>query len=155
MNFIEKLQRTTGKKPLVLIEMSAPSFADTLYLANDTRAWTVDFGSGPQEFIALPFRLKLPDDVAGSSGSIQIQIDNTGREMTQELENMPPNQIITGRIFLTDRDSPNDIFTSFVMPITRVQVNAKAATASGGMDSLLRQQAVRKRANNFTLPGGF
>lgn len=155
MSFIERLQRTTGKKPLVLLEMSAPSFADTLYLANDTRAWKVDVGGGPQEFIAMPFRLKLPEDIAGSAASIQIQVDNVGREMTQDLENMPPNQTILARIILTGREDPNAIFRTFVMPITKVSINARSATATGGMDSILRMQAVRKRANNFTLPGGF
>lgn len=154
--FLENRHRTTDKKaPLVFLELSAPSFPDSLYLVNDTRPWTVSITGTAREFIALPFRFKLPEDVADSASTLSIEVDNVGRNMSEELENMQPNEVMTARLMLSDRSDPGNFFKTFVLPINRVTINQSVATATGGMDVLYRQQAVRKRANAFTLPGLF
>jgi Domain of unknown function (DUF1833) len=152
MSFIENRQRTTDfAGVLQFLEISAPSFPDTLRLVNDSINWTVN----GQEYIAMPFRIKLPTDASGTAGSIDIEMDNVGRNMTEELERLPPNEMVMARIRLSDRDDPGNFFRDIPMPIVRVSVNANSATATASMDSVMRQQACRLRANEFTLPGIF
>lgn len=152
MSFIENRQRTTDfAGVLQFLEISAPSFPDTLRLVNDSINWTID----GQEYLAMPFRIKLPTDASGTAGSIDIEMDNVGRNMTEELERLPPNEMVMARIRLSDRDDPGNFFRDIPMPIVRVSVNATSATATASMDSVMRQQACRLRANSFTLPGIF
>lgn len=152
MSFIENRQRTTDfAGVLQFLEISAPSFPDTLRLVNDSINWTID----GQEYLAMPFRIKLPTDASGTAGSVDIEMDNVGRNMTEELERLPPNEMVTARIRLSDRDDPGNFFRDIPMPIVRVSVNATSATATASMDSVMRQQACRLRANSFTLPGIF
>lgn len=152
MSFIENRQRTTDfAGVLQFLEISAPSFPDTLRLVNDSINWTID----GQEYLAMPFRIKLPTDASGTAGSIDIEMDNVGRNMTEELERLPPNEMVQARLRLSDRDAPSSFFRDIPMPIVRVSVTTTAATATASMDSIMRQQACRLRANEFTLPGIF
>lgn len=152
MSFIKNRQRVTDLAGVLqFLEISAPSFPDTLRLVNDSINWTV----AGQEYLAMPFRIKLPTDASGTSGSIEIEVDNVGRNMAEELERLPPNEMVQARLRLSDREDPGAFFRDIPMPIVRVSVTATSATATASMDSLMRQQACRLRANEFTLPGIF
>lgn len=150
--FVEKLQRVTDADGLlVMLEMTAPSFGATLRLVNDTRDWV----SNGNTYVGFPFRFKLPSDVAGQTPTAQIEIDNVGREMTADLEALQPNEVITATIRIADRAAPNAIFQSIPLPMTHLSVTPNLVTASCGADYIMRQAAVKLRANPFTLPGIF
>lgn len=152
MSLTEKLQRVTDADGiLVFLEMTAPSFADTLRLVNDTRDWV----SGGQTYTGFPFRFRLPSDVAGQVPRAQLEIDNVGRQMTADLESLQPNEIITATIRLADKATPSAVYQTIPLPITRVSVTPAVVTADCGVDYIMRQAASRLRANPFTLPGIF
>lgn len=151
-SFLERRQRVTDTAgTLLFLEVSAPSFADTLRIVNDTRDWT----SNGVLYIGVPFGFKLPDDVAGQTPRAVLTLDNIGRGITQDLESLQPYDVVQARLMISDRANPDAIERTYILPMTSVSVNTKTATAQCGYDSLMRQQAVRLRYNPFTAPGAF
>ncbi|GHH52523.1 DUF1833 family protein [[Pseudomonas] boreopolis] len=151
-SFTERRQRTTDTAgTLVLLELTAPSFAETLRLVDDTQNWTIN----GLEYIGFPFGFKGPDDVSGQVPRAQLVIDNVGRAFTQDLESRQPDELITAKVMITDRADPTTIERTLYLPMTQVSVNSRQVSAQCGMDFLTRQQAVLLRANPFTLPGIF
>jgi hypothetical protein len=150
--FLERRQRVTDTVgTLLLLEVYAPSFGETLRIVNDTKNWV----SNGQEYIAAPFGFKLPDDVAGQTPRAVLTMDNVGRGITDDLERLFPGDIVMAKLMLSDRADPNVIERTYLLPMTQVSVNVKTATAQCGYDAMMRQQAVRLRYNPFTAPGQF
>lgn len=152
MTFLERRQRVTDvQAPLTLLEISMKSGADTLYLVNDTSDWT----SNGQAYLGFPFRITMPDDVSGQTPKATIEIDNTGRSLTQDLEAFQPGDVVRAVLKVTDRADPDTIYASIPLPVTSVSVDQSTATASAGWGTLLDQRAVLINANPFTTPGIF
>lgn len=150
--FLERRQRVTDTTgTLLFLEITAPSFAETLRIVNDTRDWT----SNGVLYIGVPFGFKLPDDVAGQTPRAVLTLDNIGRGIADDLESLGPQDTVTARLMISDRADPNVIERAYILPMMSVSVNTKTATAQCGYDSLMRQQAVRLRYNPFTAPGAF
>lgn len=152
MTFAERRQRVTDTTGiLVLLELSAPSFAETLRLVDDTQNWD----SNGETYTGFPFRFKLPSDTNGQPPKAVLEIDNIGREITADLESLQPGEMVTATIRVTDREDPDDIHQTFTIPITNVLVNQPVAVAQLGTDFLMRQQSVRLRYTPYTTPGIF
>lgn len=150
--FLERRQRVTDTTgTLLFLEVSAPSFAETLRIVNDTKDWT----SNGMLYIGVPFGFKLPDDVAGQTPRAVLTLDNIGRGITDDLETLGPQDVVTARLKISDRADPSVIEREYILPMTQVSVNTKTATAQCGYDALMRQQAVRLRYNPFNAPGAF
>ena len=150
--FLERRQRVTDATgTLLFLEVSAPSFAETLRIVNDTQDWT----SNGVLYIGVPFGFKLPDDVSGQAPRAVLTLDNIGRGITDDLESLQPYDVVQAKLMISDRANPNVIERTYILPITQVSVNTRTATASCGYDALMRQQAVRLRYNPFTAPGAF
>lgn len=150
--FLERRQRVTDTAgTLLFLEVSAPSFAETLRIVNDTKDWT----SNGVLYIGVPFGFKLPEDVAGQTPRAVLTLDNIGRGITDDLEKLGPRDVVTAKLRISDRADPNVIERTYILPMTQVSVNTKTASAQCGYDSLMRQQAVRMRYNPFTAPGAF
>jgi len=150
--FTERRQRVTDPTGiLLLLEVSAPSMGEPLRIVNDTRDWI----SNGLVYTGFPFGFKLPDDVSGQVPRAQLVIDNVGRDMTRDLESLPPGELLTARLRVTDRANADIIEREYLLPMTNLAVNAQSVTAQCGVDYLTRQQAVQLRANPFTLPGIF
>lgn len=151
-SYLERRQRVTDTAgTLLFLEVSAPSFAETLRIVNDTQDWT----SNGVLYIGVPFGFKLPDDVAGQTPRAVLTLDNVGRGITDDLETLGPQDVVTAKLKISDRADPNVIERVYILPMTQVSVNTKTATAQCGYDSLMRQQASRLRYNPFTAPGAF
>jgi len=151
-DFLERIQRVTDtSNPLLFLEVSAPSFAETLRIVNDTQNWV----SNGIEYLAAPFGFKLPDDITGQTPRAVLTIDNIGRGIAEDLETVQPYDIVKAVLMISDKANPNVIERRYVLPITQVSVNTRTATAQCGYDIVMRQQAVRLRYNAFTAPGAF
>lgn len=149
---MERRQRRTDTSSLLIfLEVGAASFAETLRVVADTRAWT----SNGKHYIGFPFRTKLPDDVSGQPGRAQIVIDNVGRSLTQDLEHRTPGDTVWAKLMVTDSVDPNVYVRSYELPLINVSVNAQTVTATAGYDIEDRKQAVRLRFNPFLSPGMF
>lgn len=152
MTFTERRQRVTDDSGiLVYLEVSCPSFTETLRIVNDTQDWE----SNGLTYIGFPFQFKLPDDSSGGVPRAQLQISNVGGQLQEQLERVGPNELVMAKIIISDRADPDHVEQYFYLPLTNVSCNAMTITAQAGADYLMRQQAVRLRANPFTLPGLF
>lgn len=149
--FLEERQRVTDRGVLVLLEVSAPTMPDTLRIVNDTQ----DVTSNGVIYTGCPFGFKLPDDTTGASPRATLTIENVGRSITEDLEGLPPGDMLMAKIMIVSRTDPNTVSRSFIVPITSVSANQTSATAMCGYDYIMRQQGVRKRYNPFTAPGLF
>lgn len=150
--FTERRQRVTDHDGILLfLEVSAPSFSETLRIVNDTRNWT----SNGINYIGVPFGFKLPDDVSGQTARAVLTLDNVGRGITEDLEKLQPDDVVMAVLKVADRADPDAIERTYQLPMTQVSVNPRTATAQCGYDAIMRQQAVRLRYNPFISPGLF
>ncbi|KAB7769366.1 DUF1833 family protein [Xanthomonas maliensis] len=150
MSFTENRQRLTDPSGVLLfLEVRAPSFTDVLRLVNDTQNWV----SNGVEYIGVPFGIKLPDDTAGQTPRTVLTIDNVGRGITEDLEALQPNELVTAKLMIADTEAPSVIVQTWFLPMTHVSVNPTTATAQCGVDFLMRQQAVLLRYTPFLTPG--
>lgn len=152
MTFTERHQRVTNTAgELLLLEITSPVFSEPLRAVSDTQNWT----SQGVEYIGVPFGFQLPDDVPGQPARAVLEITNVGTGMTDELEKWTPGTPITAVMRITDRANPDVIEREYRLPIENVSVNSGVVTARLGVDSMMRQQAVRIRFTPFLTPGVF
>lgn len=150
--FTERKQRVTDTSgTLLFLSVTAPSLPAPLRIVNDTQDWV----SQGVEYLGVPFSFKLPDDTRGQSPRAQLVLDNVGRGISEDLEALAPNELMMARFMLSDRADPNVYERDYYIPVTSILVAGATASAQCGVDHLMRQQAVRLRANPFTLPGIF
>lgn len=150
--FLEYRQRVSDNAGMVaLLRLESPSFPETLYICNDTRPWVLD----GQEYIALPFGFKMPDDVQGSAARAQLVIDNVGRGMTDYLEHVQPGEVVMAWVALCNKVAPLQVSFDIYLPVTNVSVSGVLATADAGADHIMRQQGVKLRMYPFLTPGAF
>lgn len=151
-SFTERKQRMTDTSgTLLFLSITSPSLPAPLRIVNDTQDWV----SQGIPYMGVPFGFKLPDDTRGQSPRAQLVLDNVGRGISEDLEALGPNELMMARLMVSDRADPNLYERDYYLPITSVSVAGATATAQCGVDYLMRQQAVRLRANPFTLPGIF
>jgi hypothetical protein len=151
-SFTERRQRITDPDGILLfLEVSAPSFTETLRIVNDTRNWT----SNGVEYVGVPFGFKLPNDVSGQTARAVLTLDNVGLGITEDLEKLQPDDLVTAVLMVSDRADPNMIERRYQLPMTQVSVNGQSATAQCGYDAIMRQQASRLRYTPFNAPGLF
>lgn len=136
---------------LMLLTITGDGLGDTIRLVSDTR----DCTSRGQVYLGLPFKWKLPDEAAGEVGRAELQIDNVGRELTAELERMPPGAEWLGTIESVCRATPDVVDMSFTAPMSGVQATPLSITATVGEGDLMRLPAVDVRFDPFTAPGLF
>lgn len=151
-SFTERRQRVTDTDGILLfLEVTAPSFVETLRIVNDTRNWV----SNGVEYVGVPFGFKLPNDVSGQTARAILTLDNIGRGITEDLERLQHDDVVMAVLKISDRADPNVIERTYQLPMTQVSVNTRSATAQCGYDAIMRQQAVRLRYNPFSAPGLF
>lgn len=134
-----------------LLQVTNPSFSGPMHICNDVQ----DFVSQGIEYIALPFRFTVPDDVSGQAPRMQLQIDNVGRGFSDELERLQPGTTTMAKLIIVARDQPNVHVNTFWIPVTNVSINGAVASGTCSVDHLSRQAACKLMANPFTLPGIF
>ena len=148
MSFTENRQRTRDTSGILLfLEVAADSFTGPLRIVADTQDWT----SNGVTYVGVPFGFKLPDDTAGQAPRAQLVMSNVGRGVTEELELLGPNEVPMAKLMIADRSDPDTIQSTYFLPISRVSASGALVTADCGVDFLMRQQAVRLRANGQTV----
>jgi hypothetical protein len=136
---------------LELLQIEGPSFPSVIRIVNDTRDWDC-FG---YRFTALPFRIKLPNQVGRELPRAQIRIDNIGREIVPFIESLPLSDSIVMTIRLVSRATPSVIDYEFISPISNIKINQLSLTADMGPDDSMRRAIVQLRFDPTTAPGLF
>lgn len=149
---VKQLQRLDDSGGvLMLLEIAHPSLSATVRLVNDTR----DLSAAGHTWIGLPFAVTLPNDTAKEVPRARLQMDNVGRELTGELEGLPPGAALTATLRLVHRSTPDTIEYEFVSPLSGVRVDQATVSATMGPDDLMRRPAVRIRFDPITAPALF
>jgi hypothetical protein len=81
------LQRVNDAQGLLfLLTITGGGIAQPVRLVNDTRECV----SNGETFLPLPFEIVLPKQAAKEVPSTQLRMDNVGRELVAELEQLEP-----------------------------------------------------------------
>ena len=147
-DFTRNRQRVADTNGVLLfLTVEADSFTGPLEVVADTQDWE----SNGVTYTGVPFGFTLPDDVPGQSSRAQLVMSNVGRGVSEELERLGPNEMVTATFRIADRSDPDTIVSTFVLPMTSVSVSGAQVTAQCGVDFIMRQQAVRIRAGAETV----
>lgn len=151
MTFLADAQRVSREGIIALLELSSPSFLETLRLVDDNENFTFN----GVEYTAFPFGFTPPSDQSGSASQIKLVISNVGRTMTEELEKITPNERVRATIRLVDKKEPTRVAMEWRVPLSNVTVDVATATATCGNFQFMKQQASRLRYDQFLAPGLF
>lgn len=146
------LQRVSDPQGLLwLLTITGGGLPSPVRLVNDTS----NVESAGEVFLALPFEVVPPKDAAKEVPRAQLRLDNVGRELTSELEKMPPGAELMATLQAIYRATPNVIEHSFTAPLSGMRADTFAITASMGPTELMRRPATNIRFDPTTAPGLF
>lgn len=135
----------------VLLKIDHASLSAPVRLVNDTRN-LVTLGD---TYLALPFSVTLPNDKAREVPRAKLQMENTGRELTGELERLPPGAALTATLMVVHRSTPGVVDYQFTAPLSGVRVDVASVSATMGPDDLMRRPATLLRFDPTSSPALF
>jgi hypothetical protein len=147
---LENLLTTAADEPfLTLLEITHVDLVTPVRVVNDVQNITV---SG-NEFIALPFRIALPDDVSGKVPEATLEVDNIGRELTTWLEVSGGGAGAKCRIMQVLRSTPTVIEFDMTLDLTNLAITNQVVTGTLGFVNVLAQRSVVVTFTPTTAPG--
>ena len=135
----------------VLLKIDHAALSAPVRLVNDTRN-LVTLGD---TYIGLLFSVTLPNDKAREVPRAKLQMDNTGRELTAELERLPPGAALMATLMIVHRSTPGVVDYQFMAPLSGLRVDQSAVSATMGPDDLMRRPATLLRFDPVTAPALF
>jgi hypothetical protein len=84
----------TGDGPLVCVTITHPDLAEPIYVINDIKPVTRD----GHDFLALPFRITLPDERKDQLPEATLELDNVERSVGQAILALATKPSITVEI---------------------------------------------------------
>lgn len=146
------LQRTGDAfGTLQLLEITGDGISTPVRLVADTS----DLVHQGQTYVGIPFDLVLPKQADKEIPRVQIRVDNVGRELTEDLEGLPPGAELTATIKVVHRKTPDVVDYQFTAPMSGVLVDPLSVSAAVGVADLWRRPAVDLRYDPLTAPGLF
>lgn len=134
---------------LMLVRIDNAAFSANIRLVNDTRDWTI----GADTYLGCPVRITLPQDVSKEVPRARLEIDNVGRDVTAELELLPPGESLLATIRLVHRSTPTVVDWEFTAPLSNFHTNTLSVSAVMGPDDVMRRPAVALRFDQRSAPG--
>ncbi len=151
-NTVSALQNVSDSHGILeLLQIENESFSAPIRMVNDTRDWTIN----GINWIAFPFRLKLPNQLQKESPRARLQIDNVGRLPIALIEGIPVGSTVMATIRLVSRSTPSVIDYEFVAQLSNIQATQTILSADMGPDSTMRKSAVQLRFDTKHAPGLF
>lgn len=129
----ESTAATSGEEPAYLLEITHDQLDDPLRVVNDTQ----DLTSNGDTYTGYPFRISLPTDVDRELPRAVLTIDNTGRELTQWLDNSNGGQGAQVRVMQIMRDDPDTIEFEITLDLLNVSQSPLEIRAELGYDDTL------------------
>ena len=136
---------------MMLVLMDHPSFAGPIRIVQDTRDWVI----GGTTYVGLPLSIQLPQDVNKEATRAQLRIDNIGRDLLAELEDLPPGASLDVTLRIVSRAAPESVEYEYVAGASVAEVDVEVITLTLGDDELLQRNAVSLRYDPSTSPGIF
>lgn len=137
--------------PLLLLEITHAGLPDPVRVVGDTQ----DITSGGHLYVAMGFRLRLPDDVQGQQPRAELAVDNIGRELMQWIESSAGGRNARVRMMQVLRSTPDNVEWEISMQLSNIRATAAEVSGELGFPRLLDVPAVQVRADPQTMPGIF
>lgn len=145
----QNMLATSADEPfLVMLEITHPDLVAPIRVVNDV----VDLVSNGNTYIALPFRVTLPDDIRGQIPTASLEIDNIGRELTRWLEVSGGGQGAKCRILQVMRSNPNLIEFNILLDLTNLSITNEVVSGSLGFVNTLGQVSTTINFTPTTAP---
>ena len=142
---------SAAEQPLVLLEISHADLPQPVRVVGDTQ----DLVSGANTYVAMAFRLVLPDEVRGQQPRARLAVDNVGRELMEWIESSAGGRGAQVRIMMVLRSAPNNIEWEITLELSNISVTPQEVSGELGFPRLLDVPAVQVRADPQTMPGIF
>lgn len=136
---------------LVLVKIDDAALSAPVRLVADTR----DLVAMGDTWLAIPLRVTHAADVAGEVPRTQIQMDNVGRELTGELERLPPGARLKATLIYVYRATPTVVEYEFTHDLTSIKASMGSISATIGPGTQMRAPAVRVRFDLQNAPAVF
>ena len=151
-NLKETINSTgAAESPLILLEIAHADLATPIRVVNDNQ----DLVSNGNIFIALAFRVTLPDDLEQGLPRAVIAVDNVGRDLTAWIEASGGGQGATVRLMQVLRSAPDVIELDITLDLTNVKMNMLEVSGQLGYDDILNRPAVPLTYRPDVAPGIF
>lgn len=148
--FKETINSTGAKEaPLVLLEISHPDLATPARVVNDNQ----NLVSNGNTFIAVGFRVVMPDDLDSGEPRSTIAIDNVGRDLTSWIEASGGGKGATVRMMQVLRSAPNTIEWEVTLDLTNVRQNMIEVSGKLGFDDILNLSGIALTYRPDVAPG--
>lgn len=149
-NAKENLLATSADEPfLILLEITHPDLTIPVRIVDDVQ----NIISNGDEYIALPFRINLPDDLNGQIPQATLEVDNVGRELTTWLEISRGGAGAKCRIMQVLRSDPDLIELDITLDLTQLSINNQFVQAKVGFVNVLGQTSTLTTFTPTTAPG--
>lgn len=146
----QNLLATSADEPfLTILEITHSQLVAPVRVVNDV----VNLTSNGNDFIAMPFRVTMPDDIKGQIPQAQLEIDNIGRELTQWLEVSGGGQGAKCRIMQVMRSDPDFIEFNILLDLTGLVITNEVVTGQLGFVNTLGQVSTTINYTPTTAPG--
>lgn len=142
---------TSGDAPLYLLEISHSALTEPIRVVNNTE----DIVSNGETFIALGFRISLPEDFEGRVPKARLTVDNVGRELTQWLEIAGGGEGASVRLMQVMPSAPNVVEWEITLELANVSIDTWQVSGELGYEDLLGKPAVPLTYRPDTTPGVF
>jgi hypothetical protein len=150
-HFKEKTAALSGEAPRVLLEITHPQLGAPIRVVNDTQ----DLVSNGNTFIAMAFRVSLPDDFAQQLPRARIAIDNIGRELTQWLEASNGGAGAAVRMMQVMPDTPDVLECDYTLDLLNVRQNMIEVSGDLGYEDTLNRPGMVATYRPENTPGIF
>ena len=146
----QNLLATSADEPfLIMLEINHPDLLTPVRVVNDVQNLT----SNGNEYVALPFRVSLPDDAQGQVPQATLEVDNIGKELTQWLEVSGGGQGAKCTILQVMRSEPDLIEFSITLDLTNLSINNQVVSGTLGFLNTLNQVSTTVNFTPSTTPG--
>lgn len=145
----EYFAQESGEATLDLLTLSHPDM-DTVRLANNT----VNVVSRGETFLAFPFTLRLPDDVADQISQGTLQISNIDRRLIEALRSI--REPIAAQIELVLGSTPDVVeFGPVFFDLFPITYNAQTINATLAFENLISEPFPSESFTPQLFPGLF
>lgn len=146
----QNLLATSADEPfLVLLEITHTDLAAPIRVVNDVQNIMVDGDT----YIAMPFRVTLPDDVKGQIPQATLEVDNIGRELTQWLEVSGGGQGAKCKIMQVMRSDANNVEFEIELDLTNLSITNEVVSGQLGFVNTLGRVSTVVNFTPTTAPG--
>lgn len=145
----QMLAANTSEVFLVLLTLTHPSMT-TLRVVNNTQS-IVSRGNA---YVAFPFSIALPQDVAERLATVQLTISNVDRRLVDEVRAIPDPISVTVEVIAAS--APNAVEVGpFIFDMVGVDGNVNTLTATLSYEPLLNEPFPAGTFNPQEFPGLF